>query len=349
MKVFNKKLLTTLFVFFIIIEIISRLVIDPIYFYSINTYNEKKEKSFKTIYGNGDTQHVDFLFIGNSKIPATINPQLFSELNDGKVVINAGRGYMTPGIHYQAIKNKLKEHPGFLENSVVLFGYEGSDIYISNFEDDKLRVYEPNLKTDKPMPHLLLPHLDLTSFLSFLKYSKNSLSVKMEMTFLYFSSFYRTCQFINEKFNSLDRPLLQSEKNDLVSEGGIRNDNIDYAQQTAIIFARQQKEKIKESPPLSQEIINRSSFAKLQQIIKDNGGNLLLFDMPLHSIQKGIYNSEKAQKNKFIFETWLKSKNIPIIYNREFKYEDSDFPDTWHLSIDRRDEFTKKLYTQIKK
>ena len=185
MKIFNKKILIIAFVFFILIEIISRIIIDPLYFYSINTYNEKKDKSFKTIYGNNDSEHADFLFIGNSKIPATINPQLFSKLNDKKVVINAGRGYMTPGIHYQAIKNKLKEYPGFLQNSVVLFGYEGSDIYISNFEEDIYRIYEPNLKTDKPMPHLLLPHLDLPSFLSFLKYSKNSFSVKMEMIFLF--------------------------------------------------------------------------------------------------------------------------------------------------------------------
>lgn len=94
------------------------------------------------------------------------------ELSNGKVVINAGRGYMTPGIHYQAIKNKLKNYPNFLQNAIVLIEYAGSDTYTSSFEEDRLRVYEPVVNTDVPMPHLLLPHLDINSFFSFLMSSK---------------------------------------------------------------------------------------------------------------------------------------------------------------------------------
>lgn len=348
MKKFIEKTLIISIVFFAICEIFSRLIVDPMYFDSIKAYDERKEKSYKVIFENNDTKHADFIFVGSSRIPATINPQLFKTLSKG-VTINAGRGYMTPGIHYQAIKNKLKIYPNYLKNSIVLIEYEGSSIYTSSFEKDRLRVYEPVVKTDNPMPHLLLPHLDMSSFFSFLMYSKNSIGVKIEMTVLYFFSTYRAFQFINEKFNSYNRPLFKSKDSNLVSEGGIRDDKIEFAKQKAIIVANQNKEEIKNNPSLSAEIINKSSFAKLHEIIVSHGGTLMVYEMPLHSIQKDIYSSEKAQMNKVIFEKWLKEKGVAIIYNPDFKYIDIDFPDTWHLSATRRDEFTTKLYNQIKK
>lgn len=348
MKTFIRKTLIITIVFFVIAEVFSRLLIDPIYFYFINTYNEKEEKSINAIYANNTTEHADFVFIGSSRIPATINPQLFSKLSNG-VTINAGRGYMTPGIHYQAIKNKLKDCPEYLQNTVVLIEYPGSDFYTSPFEEDMFRVYEPVVETDKPMPHLLLPHLDFNSFLCFLTKSPNSVGVKIRMASL-MSATIRACQFINDKFNSFNTPLFQSNNSSyLVSEGGIRNDKIEFARQKAIIVANQKKEKIKNDPPLSNELIFKSSFFKLYEIIKNNGGTLMVYEMPLHSIQKDIYSTEKAQKNKVVFETWLKENNIPIIYNPDFEYIDVDFPDTWHLSRDRRDEFTMKLYNQIDK
>lgn len=349
LKAFIQKTLLISLVFFVVIEVLSRFLVDPIYFYYANTYNEQKNKSIATIYNGKPTEHVDYLFIGSSRIPATINPQLFSQLCGG-VEINAGRGYMTPGIHYQALKNKLKNHPGFLQNSVVLIEYAGSDIYTSAFEEDLLRVYEPVVESDEAMPFLLLPHLEYDSFLSFLKESSNSVGVKVEMSGLMFST-VRACQIINEKFNnSFSKPLLKkNDASSLVSEGGIRNDNMEFARQKAITVANQEKEKVIMNPPLSRERIEKSMFSKLHEIITSHGGTLMVYEMPLHSVQKDIHRSEKSQRNKVAFEAWLKENQIPVVYNPEFTYADSDFPDTWHLSRDRRDEFTTKLYQQIRK
>ncbi|MEQ8472361.1 MAG: hypothetical protein RIC35_14305 [Marinoscillum sp.] len=347
MKQFIVTILSISIVFFLIAEILSKFLIDPIYFYSINTYNDKSNNSFKAIYRNSPTAHADFVFIGSSRIPATINPTLFRELSNG-VTVNTGTGFMTPGIHYQALKNKLKSYPDYLKNSVVLIEYPGPDIYISSFKEDFLRVYEPVVATDKSTPHLLLPHLDYQSFLAFLTKSTNGIKVKVKMLVL-LSSTYRGCHFMRDKFNSLNNPLFQSNNPKLVSEGGIRNDNFEFAKQKAITVAIQDRNKIESNPPLSPEVINHSSFSKLHEIVKNNGGTLMVYKMPLHSIQKDIYSSEKAQKNKVVFENWLKERNIPIIHNPDFTYTDDDFPDTWHLSQDRRDEFTTKLYDQINK
>ncbi len=353
MNPFLKKLLIYFAIFLVILEIFSRIVIDPFYFFSIKTYNERKGLTLDKIYSKDESGKVDFLFIGSSRIPATINHQLIYKLSNGKVAINAGRGYLTPGIHYQALKSKLKDYPDFLKNSIVIIEYAGSDVYCTNFEDDRLKVYEPIVTTDVAMPHLLVPYLDFNSFIEFLIYSKNSFRIKLDLTMLYFSAFYRGCQYINEKYHiinvTLDKFLMKSNANNLAAEGGIRNDQIEAAKQKAINVANQEKQVIQNNPNLSNEIINKSTFAKIYELVNKNGGSLMLYKMPLHSIQKDIYNTKKAKQNQMVFEEWLKSKNIKILYDADFKFTDSDFPDTWHLALQRRDEFTERLYRQIMK
>ncbi len=347
MSRFIKKLFFLLLGCFLLLETFSRIFIDPLYFYSINTYNEKGEKSIRQIYHNQETEHVDLLFIGSSRVPATINTQKIKELSGGKVVVNAGRGYMTPGIHYQALKSKLEKYPDYLKDAIVVIEYSGCDIYPSSFNEDKLKVYEESGNTDKPMPHLLLPYLNNKSFLSFLRDSHNSFRVKSKMTFLYLFAIVRANQYINEKYNNFNKPLFESTQQLLVSEGGIKNGHNASATKKAKKYAQLDKNEIIESDVLTDATINNSSFAKLCEIISNNGGKIMVYDMPLHNLQKDIYNSKKAIENKKVFNNWLVNNNIPILYTPGFKYTDNDFPDTWHLAINRRDEFTSKLFRQI--
>lgn len=347
MKQFLIKILVVLLVFFAGIELFSRILIDPFYYYTINTYNEKKTHSLKNIFSN-DTEQVDYLFVGTSRIPATINPELIHSLSEGKTAINAGRGYMTAGIHHQAIKNKLKNHSDYLEGAYVFVEYAGSDIYASSFEEERLRVYETDDPDDKAMPHLLLPYLSPSSFFSFLRESDNSPRVKRELSFLYAFSTLRTSRFINEKFHRLDAPLnLVNDKN-LVIDGGIRDDNIESAKQLAFDLASQTKERIMKEPVLDKKDLENSSLAAMNELITQNGGTLVLFKMPLHSVQTDIYSTSRARENKKVFEEWLQENDIRVVQNTLFTYQDSDFPDTWHLAKDRRDEFTALLYEEIK-
>jgi hypothetical protein len=346
MKKFLSKLGIMFLIFFICVEFISRLLIDPIYFYSINTYNLKGNKSIHDIFNN-DTKHVDYLFIGSSRVPATINADIIMEHENDKVAIVAGRGYTGAGMHYQALQNKLSNHPDYLKDACVFIEYAGSGTYTENFKEDKLRVYEPVDDTDKPMPHLLIPHLTIKSLFTFLKESKNSNSVKREMILLYVFSFYRTSEFIKEKYHRLTTPIFTKNESKLVSEGGIRNDNIDIAKQRAVSIAQIRKKEIENDPPITFSALDSSSLSKFHELITNNGGKLILFEMPLHSLQKDIYSSEKAKENKKTFEQWISARNIPVIYTDEFECQDSDFPDTWHLGKDRRDEFTNLLYSKL--
>ncbi|MBN1950285.1 MAG: hypothetical protein JW801_03725 [Bacteroidales bacterium] len=348
MKRFLKKFILFSLIFLGSLELFSRLVVDPFYFFCINTFNEKNVKGIRNIL-NCDTKHVDYLFIGSSRIPSTINPAVLKELSGGKTVINAGRGYMTAGIHYQALKCKLANYPDYLRNAFVFIEYPGPTIYTSPFEFDKFRVHEQKNCPETAMPHLLLPYLNFSDLCCFFRESHNSLTAKSEMLLL-MSSVYRSSEFLNEYFNRMGTVMLfKKDCNDLASEGGIRNDNMNAAIEEARSNAELEKKQLEIQPLLTFGQLEESSLAAIYRLVTQHGGRLILFEMPLHSVQQEIYASSKAQADKEILESWLRTKNIPIIRNTAFQYSDEDFPDTWHLGLNRRDEFSTLLFRQIEK
>lgn len=349
MKRFILKTCLFIALTFICFEFLSRLVIDPFYFNSINTYNlNVGDPGYMDLIKKKNTEHVDYLFIGSSRVPATINELVIMNENPDKIAIVAGRGYMTPGIHYQALVNRLAEYPNYLKDADVFIEYFGPGIFTNSFDDDKYRVYEPVVATDGSSPHLILPHLNYKSLIAFLKESKNPKSVKFNILVQYCFSSYRTISYIKEKFDRFDEKLLfENKKQELVSEGGIRNDIVELSRQKALEIAKIESQLIENGPIVSFDDLNKSSLAKLNKLITENGGKLYLYKMPLSSIQEAVFNVNKALRNKQIFENWLSLNGIKVVSNDKFKYEDDDFPDTWHLSADRRDEFTFLLYNEI--
>jgi len=163
MKRFLLKVSYFAIIFFVVAEIISRIIIDPFYFYYSDSYNLRFDKVSLKIFDLVQANHIDYLFIGSSRVPATINPSVIMSEQPGKIAIVAGRGYMTPGVHYQALLNRLMQYPNYLRSTAVVLEYPGTDIYSSSFARDRLKVFEPQVMGEKAMPHLLLPHLNLNT------------------------------------------------------------------------------------------------------------------------------------------------------------------------------------------
>lgn len=341
MKKFLLRTLLFSLVFLALLEVISRLIVDPVYFNKLNTYNKKVKSITDCYFSENETEHVDFLFIGSSRVPATIDAGVFSR-QTGKTAIVAGRGYMNAGMHYQALKNKLKKSPNYLKGAVVFLEYAGSSTFETPFSYDQYFVFE-SPEFNEAMPHLVLPHIDGGYLKEYLKKSENSNYVKAKLVLLYFSSVYRTIPFIKERLTNMDRPLLESENELLADEGGIRNDIIAVANEKAREHTKMALERSKNTPALTTDDLNSSTLAYLHKLIVENGGKLYLYHMPLHSIQQTVYNTEKEKFNQEVFESWLSYNQIKIIYNKNFMFRDSDFPDTWHLSKERRAEFSSLL------
>jgi hypothetical protein len=287
------------------------------------------------------------LFIGSSRVPATINAELIMQMEPGKTAVVAGRGYATAGIHYQALRHKLKKYPGYLEGATVFMEFPGSGYYTDPFSDNEMLVYEPDGPVKLATPHVILPYLDFSELIEFFRVSKNSLGLKIKMGFLYALSFYRTVPFVKEEIQKYDKSLVEEEETLLVDEGGIRNDVLDLSRDLAIEWAQKDSLEIEQHPSLTFELLEESSIAHLYRIVTEHGGKFVLYRVPLHTIQDRVHQSAKARANKKVYERWLSMKGIRVLDMKDFAYNDGDFPDTWHLGKDKRDEFTELLLREI--
>jgi hypothetical protein len=316
------------------LEVISRIFFDHIYFEKVNIYSNYP----CDVHGDSN---VDILFIGSSRVTATINANIISRLTDNRLVINAGRGWSTPAIQLNALVHKLERCPEFIQNSLVIMEYPGYDFYTEAHSKTKYDVNEN-------MPHLLLPYLDIKTFFQFIGESNNNFATKFEMTLLFLSSSYRTYQLINENWNK-ELSVSKTKKPELAKDGGIRNDNLEIVRQKAINFFNSRKHILGNTPNLTVELLNSSNLAYLNKLVKQNNGKLLLYQIPTHSQQKNVYDEHKLKINEIILKKWLVKRNIGIYKINEFKYDDNDFPDIMHLSKSRRDEFSEMLVNEMKR
>jgi len=340
MNKFFKRLGLFLLITLVLTEVFTRAIIDPSYFAQLDTYRVKGSPI--------ESPHVDYLFIGSSRVPATIDTKTISLLKPKSTVIVGGRGYATAGTHHQALTYKTAQFPDYLAGAKVFIEYPWSSYYAKPFDESRLRVWEPNdqSQNEQSMAHILLPYLDQSSFSDFLKNSKNSISVKVKMLALYYSATYRTAEFINEKYRQrtyLNRNEKSSQDAELTTDGGIRTDMTEQTKQYAKEQAEEKLKSQNTSPGLTQEGIAKSELAAIIRLIKEQGGTPVMYRIPLHTIQSSIYTSEKEQQNKALLEQWLAAEGVAVIEAPTFNYSDPDFPDGMHLAIGRRAEFTELL------
>lgn len=345
MRTFFVKIGKYLFIFFMILEIVSRTFIDPIFYFSLDTFRNKSCKTVKCILSEPNDKP-EYIFLGSSRVAALVNPELLSDLTENKNVINSARGFMTSGIIIQALKSKLRQTPNFLSNSKVFLEYYGQGSLTSLYESEQLRIYESQTTKHSSQPQIMLPYMNFSDLREFWSLSSNSWQAKMKLTILYFSASYRGALFVNEKFNHADKVLHKGQS--IVSESGaIRSDDISNTIQFAKTSAEKQKQRIISEPFLTQETLAESSLLELNNLVKENGGELVLFKIPLHSTSEEIFINQKSKRNSEVFIKWVNDQKISLIETQNFNYGDEDFLDVLHINPDRRDEFTRVFYNQI--
>ena len=335
MTKFFKHIGLFLLVTFVITESLSRLCIDGYYFKAIDTHQITSKP-----------QQPDYLFIGSSRVAAAISPTIITQTRPNSLAINAGRGYTTGGIHYQAIKQHLKLNKHYLKNTKVFLELPGYSVYDTNFNTSKFRFFEN--KGEESMSHLILPYIDHRSLIELLKESTNSKSAKFNLVMQYCFSSYRTLPFIKEQINRrLQKWLTKPKKETLTATGGIKNNAHKVAKQKALRIANKQLKDSLQGSILSHKKLDKSMLFELNKLITSHGGQLYLFKMPLHSIQNKINLTNRNKKNAIIFNHWLKTNKIPLINPNHFKFSDIDFPDMWHLSMSKRTEFTAQILEEL--
>jgi len=332
------------FLIFICLEIVTRILIDPLYYYLVDSYTiDKSGYNVHRLYFPEKTEQIDYLFIGSSRMPASIDINEFTRKKDSIVVVNAGKGFSTGSVHYLALTRLVENNPDILTNARVIIETEGGMNFTENFEKGRYKMDEYSLI-------LLLPHLTLRSFIDFIRYSECELSLKIQLTKLYCSALYRNIPFIIDK--AREKLYKADHEVELIAaEGGIKTDaeSIEQSRQIVIGYANQRIEDEKNLSPFSEQDMNNSVMAAIHELISENGGRIILLDMPLHSVQDAVFTNEYNSQNKETFHNWTKKNNIPLVALEDFNYSDDDFPDFGHLGIHRRIEFTNKVMEKLKK
>ena len=349
MKKFLVRISLFVVVVFFILELLFRVVCDPFYFYYIDSYSQKTD-NFRDIFTKKPTEHVDYLFIGSSRVTATINPSVFMREDSGKIAIVAGRGFSTAGTHYLSLKHRLSKYPDYLKNATVFIEYPGvgnvpSASYFVNKKSSVVYKTYSDEVPDKIMAHFSLADMNLALLKDFLMNADNPLSAKMTMAGLFFSSTYRNSALVKEKIIKLDTPFFQKESTNLTTEGGIRTDQIDFVIQQALDTIAPGALDRELSHLLTVENLNKSALASLIELIVQNGGNPILYHVPVHSL--GPITDKRILNGIKILEQWVDAQKITVIENDKFTYSNSDFPDIFHLSINRRDEFSYLLFQKF--
>jgi hypothetical protein len=327
---------------FIIVEIVFRFVIDPVYFYYINSYTIDKTKfTFKQAYFPKDKDHIDYLFIGESRTDAAINITEINRRNSTLVAVNAGRGYSTGAVHYWALKKMIRNNPNILKNSNVVIEVAGGVNYTENFEKTKYTLRDDFV-------HLILPHLDFSLLKDFIKFSDCKSGSKLRLVLLYSSSLYRTLPFVKNKLHEMIAKLdhNSSLKGGVGTKAG--NLSVEEARQLLIKISTNDIVHQKQETPLTEKELDYSMLSRINDLVVRNGGKLFLYEMPVHSIQRAVFETDLSMQNKETFASWAKHNYISIIYIEDFKYSDKDFPDYWHLAQNRSTEFTTKLFDKLK-
>jgi hypothetical protein len=295
---------------------------------------------------------VHFLFIGSSRVAASIDEKLFEEellrqRPHPARAINVGTGYSYLLQHYLGLRNALRRYPEplrgcvvFVETAAGLPEYstvDGSEWYFDGRPDLLTQVLRLE---DFPTMWVSAMPLEDKWHLSFRWLTRGSLLLArghgVAMRVL-----AQTSDRLGEKIVSA-LPGIRTESPrpaDLTTDGGVRTDQegIALARRLALESARRE---MSDQRPLGKW--TETVLEQIVVLVRQAGGQVVFYEMPLHSVQAAPRRTAIRMDDVASFRVqaaaWGASFLLP-----EFTFTDDDFPDLWHLKRSRAREFTAAL------
>ena len=133
--------------------------------------------------------------------------------------------------------------------------------------------------------------------------------------------------FIKKLTSNIDN----SQEQNTITEGGIKVDSVSMLKARALAI-EDAKSQLCEQKIISLADCEKSSQNDIKKLLKKNNARLVLFIIPLSSIQSQVYTTAIAQKNIKTFQENLKKVKIEFLTVGFYEYTDVDFPDYWHIS-----------------
>ena len=278
---------------------------------------------------------IRYIFIGSSRVACSINPVEFTESVADKrsqdITVNMGKGYSTLVEHCLGVAKISDAMPNKLRGVVVFMeapqGIPNMQTWHSNwFHPDNPEMLAATMRPS-----------DLTAFWA--QCSDTDLKSKMTVSAATVSEAVRLRGGWKMVLDNCLHPGRDSVTR--LPTGGIRQDNqgIRDARRLASVLAENE---IKNQQVINSAFWEMTVLKSLNDQIRAAGGRLVLFSIPMSSVQASTYSTDIAKKNNGTIGNFLKKANIPVI-QPVFTTTDDDFPDLWHLKGTRSSEFTRSV------
>jgi len=326
MKIFSAKLILLFLSIEMVLRVCSCLV--P-YWYRQAVHDARKVP-------------VTYIFIGSSRVTRSIVPTEFAQAtgedNSHVSAINMGVGYSTPVEHYFGLRRIAAAMPDGLKGVTVFqeapYGVPNLDTWRDNW------FYHKD-------PYLLVNTIGLSDLRSFWARDSSNFDLKLTVTVGTLSEAIanqgngRKLLASMKKFILQNRTWTKLKEANLSASGGIRTDvaGIKNARRLAVSLVA---DDMKYERIFPRQSLDETVLKSINDLVIAGGGRLILYRMPLSSVQGQVYTTAIGRENQKIVHDWLKAWAIPIL-SPNIKTNDDDFPDYWHLRESRCSEFTRRL------
>jgi hypothetical protein len=295
---------------------------------------------------------VDFLFVGSSRVAASIDIGTFAgELarTRGRDVraVNMGTGYATLVEHDFALRELAGKYPEAMKGCVVLIEAPGG--IPDGLGDGRGRWDQPwsyegeatwlaPLLRPGDLPALWRSGFDLADKVHFTARDLGNASILIARREVLAESIADGLRARAESLLLDQRP--EAEKADLATGGGIRTDPATVTRNRGLarVDARRWLE---DRRPIGPDWDDRV-LGSIVRRVKAMGGRVAFFEVPLHSLQAGVLQTEVRLADRRAFREQARRWGTPLL-ELDDTIPDEAFPDIWHLAKSRSPEFTRTL------
>lgn len=299
---------------------------------------------------------LDYLFVGTSRVAAAIDAEVFADEVSRRQpraarVVNMGTGYSTLPQHYLGLRRLVRDYPESLRGCVVFVEVPGgSDAIWQGRRWDEAWV-------NKGQAHRVAALVE-SSDLGPMWYSALPLADKLELSARFLGRrsaivahrealrrwFFKKLESLSVKGMStvLRRrlePVGPRPAADLADAGGIRTDldHIEAIRQLAVttadVWARDQT---------ASRGWDRGVIGDIVRLVRGAGGEVVFFEIPLHSVQLQPLRTDIRQADRQAFLEQARAWGTTVLHP-DFPHGDDDFPDIFHLARSRSGAFTTSL------
>jgi hypothetical protein len=286
---------------------------------------------------------VDAIFAGSSRVAAAIDANAFSRRiaeATRRVVttVNMSRGYTLLAEHNLALRRLYQRCGPQVRGASVLIEAPAGLPEFSTFDD-------PWVHSDQP--GLIVPLIGRDELIG-LWASRTPLADKVFVTARLLPGI-NYLEATRTRLLTLDervQRLLASRRRtdaaaaiDLAAAGGVMTDRrgVERARRLAVALAPATFRDDRGVPDWSATVL-----MDINRIVREHGGRLVVFYMPLSSVQRAPYQTPTRRADAESFRREAAAAGVQYV-EPPFTTRDEDFPDYWHLRASRAGEFSRRV------